>query len=1422
MTYGFKFINEINSSGTLKEELVLDDSVVKPWLVKDPNGTIPYGLNYKNVNVTDEYNWGVLGQPYSSLFPNTTWSAFALYYTAPLDIVTVGTYTLPSSSTTDIWYATHGVENFSYVLKNTKSSGPMIIPPGMSGGNFEYIDVLGGAYPFFIIHAIVPNSWLATATTEQINAAIPKVYIFGFDPVPNADLSSSYLTSTTTYGMRLFNEQGKCTYDSNKPHIKIENYSFPRLQTPGPTYYPGQAFVDYNGRVTISESIGLPANANTATFQIPCIMNKAVYKNGSDLTLYTFKTFFKRTNLSTITSTNFNVSSSSLNMALGLPDFAQGLTYFSTGSETIDSGFSLGEFQYATLMVIDSAALDPGYIPGTLPASYVLTVTAGDGTSAVSEEVSQPYTNNPGPNARVRFTLNTSGVPNGTLVPYTLTGTGITTSDISMIIRTGSGSALDFQPISLTGSFYVYNGVAIVDIYIADDNIIEGTESLTMTLNNNQTNISIQILERKTIALFLTGTPTIQYTDNYAEGTTVTVTLKTANIPNGTLIPYTISGTNITSADINGASLTGYFTVNTGGSQYSHGIATLPIVLSADTAIEGNESLIITIPNNSYYGSISDLTKQFTIVDGATYRIYGPNGETSGPIDVVEGSTYTFTVQTSGVTDGTRIYPRFDAPNTVVLDDITDTSWFDKTTSTYTGILVNNNAASFSVKIVADSLTEGTEYFNVYLDTSPGTNQVASWGQVNILDTSLSATYTITPTASNITEGGTVYYNVYTTNVADGTTLYWGNTGSTDAADFTNGLNNGTITISEGYALITRTLKNDYITEGVQTIIMNLYTDSNRTNLVKTATTVNVNDGTFIDEVLNIVPTSVQYNQSFVFTITGGIAYDTVYWSTDGTGYENSLTLDENGEYYNGTAGIGYAVGTHTIYIKFNTTQHLRNKAWTVTPAIPTYSIIPSTTSLNETNNRSVTYTITTTNVTDGTTLYWTNTGTADANDFTDYLNQSTVVINSNTGSFIRTVRTDALTEGTESLAIRLDTGYYWSNNVANATTVYITDTSLSVPTYSLSKDVTSVNEPGTITYTVTTTDVPNNTYLYWINYGTTNAADFTTYTNQGSVLIYNNTGTFTRSLRADTTSEGSETVYIFLYSDSEYSNFVTYTTEVTVNDTSTTPVYTESNYISGASTVTYPSGVDMYWSGGYPNGTVYYELNALATTSSATFGLSPSGTGHNPTAGANLPAGNYTLYCLYAETGHRTSLSFTILAVAPTYPAAGTTNGGQYCSGYTLYQNYNDGSGGTYASVVAYNSPTCGYVAPSGPVTSAYSSATNDGNVELYGSPSVTYDALRCKGMQRINLDMYVQRTFTLNQAATITAYLTVNSESGYDFGEMYFDGVLYARGSGSYSSGAISGPITAGTHTVKCRFTTDGSVNPANDNAFVEYVIS
>jgi hypothetical protein len=104
--------------------------------------------------------------------------------------------------------------------------------------------------------------------------------------------------------------------------------------------------------------------------------------------------------------------------------------------------------------------------------------------------------------------------------------------------------------------------------------------------------------------------------------------------------------------------------------------------------------------------------------------------------------------------------------------------------------------------------------------------------------------YSITPNTSTINEttGNTVIYTVATTNTADNTVLYWTNSGTTVAADFSDSVSNGSVTITNNSGTITRSLTADATTEGSQTIILSLRTGSNTGPVVAVATTVTVGD----------------------------------------------------------------------------------------------------------------------------------------------------------------------------------------------------------------------------------------------------------------------------------------------------------------------------------------------------------------------------------------------------------------------------------------------------------------------------------------------------------------------------------------------------------------------------------------------------
>jgi hypothetical protein len=103
-------------------------------------------------------------------------------------------------------------------------------------------------------------------------------------------------------------------------------------------------------------------------------------------------------------------------------------------------------------------------------------------------------------------------------------------------------------------------------------------------------------------------------------------------------------------------------------------------------------------------------------------------------------------------------------------------------------------------------------------------------------------TYSVSPSVSAVNEGSTVSFAVSTTNVPNGTVLYWTNAGTSSAADFSGGQNSGSVTINSGTAAISRTLANDTLTEGTETIIIQIRTGSLSGTVVATSATVTIND----------------------------------------------------------------------------------------------------------------------------------------------------------------------------------------------------------------------------------------------------------------------------------------------------------------------------------------------------------------------------------------------------------------------------------------------------------------------------------------------------------------------------------------------------------------------------------------------------
>ena len=195
----------------------------------------------------------------------------------------------------------------------------------------------------------------------------------------------------------------------------------------------------------------------------------------------------------------------------------------------------------------------------------------------------------------------------------------------------------------------------------------------------------------------------------------------------------------------------------------------------------------------------------------------------------------------------------------------------------------------------------------------------------------------------------------------------------------------------------------------------------------------------------------------------------------------------------------------------------------------------------NMNEGASQTITVTTSNVSNGTTLYFTISPASQ--DFNS--TSGAFTINSNTGSFTITTLSDSTTEGSEVKVLSIRTGSA-SGSVVDSATFTVFDTSQTPPaaTHSLGT-VNNMNEGATQTISTTSTNFGSGT-IYWSIDGTT---DFTAYS--GAISVSGNSGSFSISSVADSTTEGNETKYLRLRTGSS-TGTIQDTAVFTLIDTST------------------------------------------------------------------------------------------------------------------------------------------------------------------------------------------------------------------------------------------------------------------------------
>ena len=1235
MTYGFKFYN---TSG----EIVLDDDYIKPWFAGK-------------------------GVPLSVTGPVAGYNSDRYY---------------------SITYQTPGIGG---------NGGFAAITVPNNGGEYWADGDWNQGYNF-TVNVYFPNTYTPTS------ADAPEVYFFSINPVNPR--------STTGYGLQLRRADQQCTFDSNKKHFKPNDavqFNIPFRYATGTGFSNTCCGYPCN-QANCSQVINLSNVPTKAAFVLPYFFKTQSYTTGPGALasyLFDFQAVYKRSATNAITA----------RVALRNYEFVD--AYFSNYDLTQGS-----DVQY--IIYIDGSSYDVGGGSIEFPAA---TYSLSASPTSVAEG------NN------IVVTLTTTGVPNGTSVPWVISGSNITSEDFSL------GGVL-------SGSFTVQNNTASVTIPTTRNDNSEGTETATFSLTNNAASVAFNI----TNVPFYTN-PNItsfSYSPASPDETANSVVAFTINVQDNTVsgaprdFYWAIEGgTNVTGDDFVGL-IYGTLTTENGTGQ-----RTFSITIKQDYATENAQeqfrvnfytagpyvgtpfyqSSYITIADTSKdrptinyfqvkpnstgtYGSsvtgLSGETPYFkwdvtnatsvtidngvgtvassgtdvalagAVLNATTWTLTATNqyGSVTSSVtfnvsastyqlstsatSINEGGSVTITLTTTNVLNGTQV------PYSINNTTFDTSDWSGGALSSSGIFTVNNNTASRTFTSLADVRTDGDKVLTIALtnypqvtvsttivdsSTCPAANTLLSSqclanyverktyytgnysGGVCTtynIDTSNSVacgyvSYSITPSATNIVEGNSVTFTVNTTNVANGTVLYWTNSG-------TVGTSQGTVTITTsgsygtGSFTISTTVSSVY--DGGRSIIANLRTGGYSGTIVATASTVTVADAP-TSWSLSQSSTSITEGGSITYTITTTNLVTPaagIYWEQIGTAGSGDMSAtsgtigaDGNGIYsltISTNVDPVYNTTLKTVQIRFRNinssgTILATSQSTTLNNAAPTYSITVNPASVNETTSALATFTITTTNVQNGTTLYWINTGTIIAADFTDNTNSGTVTVTNNSATFTRTIARDQAYEGQENIVMEVRTTA--GGTAVASVTVPVADTSQLADWEVLGPS--DINEGNSAEYVVTGTQYVatwGTTRVYLsIRHDTTNSSDVNINFTSGRILSSDaGEAAFTVSAVADQLTEGAQQFYLDLRKDS-ITNGVILSKLVTINDTSLDPVYSNVQInsitwdpasVNEGNCVTFTVNATDNTTSGAPRNFYYAAIGGTNTTG-ADFSGNPYGT---------------------------------------------------------------------------------------------------------------------------------------------------------------------------------------------------------------------
>jgi hypothetical protein len=562
--------------------------------------------------------------------------------------------------------------------------------------------------------------------------------------------------------------------------------------------------------------------------------------------------------------------------------------------------------------------------------------------------------------------------------------------------------------------------------------------------------------------------------------------------------------------------------------------------IKADFTTESTESFKLEVRLNSTQGPLVATSPTAFIVDSSGT----PSFTISGPTNTVEGQSYQYNIVTTNspyLSLWYRIVPVF--PSEITVDDFNiDLS----------GIFaLSSGLYDLTLPVATDLELEGPEQFRIELwpsnDFSNDTNRLASTETITLQDSTQDIT--ISPDTSILTEGQSVIFTVNTENISDSILTYEiiPTYGDIEASDFTSGSLTGSFNLTgttTKTGSFTLTLVNNPSYEGEERFVVNIYDSSS--SLLITSEEIKVRDA---EPTYGIVPSTnlVTEGDSFTVTVnTTNYPNQNVYYrieplfgpTVDASDFEDGLegaipitsssvvhtiqTLEKS--IFSGTRGFRIVISD----ILNGFVEKASSSPISLQDASPTYEIeVPGFVLEGD----SFDFTVNTTNLPNGTTLYYKINGTVNASDFSSGLTGSFVVTGNTKTVTIQTENNSAY-EGPESFTIQIfDDVSLTPPAKVESDTIILLD---GPPTYGpLNPNTGIIVEGGTQAFTFATTNVAPGTVLYYDiipESGDLNANDFSPATLSGSFTVGSS---FSITAASNIESEINETFKIQISSDS-------------------------------------------------------------------------------------------------------------------------------------------------------------------------------------------------------------------------------------------------------------------------------------------------